>query len=97
MGATRVVLGDATFTAASPPLRGALCSFPVTIEGAPILALQHPSGMTKGGVSAPPITNMVLRLEQQRRPPYQNMWLVKEILDVRMAFAGDMGNAHVGG
>jgi hypothetical protein len=98
MGATKVELGEATLTDASPPLRGALCSFPVTIVGAPILALQYPSGMTKGGVSqSPPITNMVLRLEQQRRPPYQGSWLVREILDVRMAFAGDMGNTHVGG
>jgi hypothetical protein len=97
MGATRVQIGEATFTEAKPPLRGALCSFPVTIEGAPILAVQHPSGMTKGGVSQPPITNMVMRLEQQRRPPNQYCWMVREILDVRMAFAGDMGNVHVGG
>lgn len=97
MGATRVVLGDGTYTAAKPPLRGALHSFPVTIEGAPILTVQHASGMDKTGVSLPPITNMVIRLEQQRRPPHQNCWMVREILDVRMAFAGDMGNAHVGG
>lgn len=97
MGATKVVLGDATFTEARPPLRGALCSFPVTIEGAPILSVQYPSGMRKVGVSQPPTTNMVLRLEQQRRPPHQGCWLVREILDVRMAFAGDMGNVHVGG
>lgn len=97
MGATRVVLGEGTYTAAKPPLRGALYSFPVAIEGAPILAVQHTSGMDKTGVSLPPITNMVIRLEQQRRPPHQNCWMVREILDVRMAFAGDMGNAHVGG
>jgi hypothetical protein len=97
MGATRVELGEATFTEAKPPLRGAVCSFPITIEGAPILSVQHLSGLNKAGVSQPPITNMVIRLEQQRRPPNQNCWMVREIIDVRMAFAGDMGNVHVGG
>jgi hypothetical protein len=97
MGTTRVGIGEATFTEARPPLRGALCSFPVVIEGASILAVQHPSGMNKMGVSQPPTTHMVLRLEQQRRPPHQGCWMVRELLDVRMAFAGDMGNAHVGG
>jgi hypothetical protein len=98
MGATRVDLGEATsYTEAKPPFRGALVSFPVVIEGAPILSLQHPSGIERNGVAAPPITNMVLRLEQQRRPPNQGCWMVREILDVRHAFAGDMGNAHVGG
>jgi hypothetical protein len=97
MGARRVEIGEPTHTAAMPPVRGALVSFLVTVEGAPILSVQHPSGMLRGGVSAPPVTNMVLRLEQQRRPPYQGCWMVREILDVRHVFAGDMGNVHVGG
>jgi hypothetical protein len=97
MGATRVDLGDATVTEAKAPLRGALASYPIVIEGASILSLQHPSGLGRSGVAAPPITNMVLRLEQQRRPPHQGCWMVREILDVRHAFAGDMGNAGVGG
>jgi hypothetical protein len=41
MGATRVELGNATFTPAQPPLRGALASFPVAITGASILS--HPN------------------------------------------------------
>lgn len=98
MGATRVELGMCTYTPAKPPLRGALASFPVDIYGAPVLALQHMSGIVRAGVAKePPITNMVIRLEQQRRPPDLGCWLVCEILDVRHAFAGDMGNAHVGG
>lgn len=96
MGASRVIIGDGTYTAAKPPLRGALVSYPISIESASILSVRHQSGMNRVGVAAPPITKMVLRLEQQRRPPNQSCWLVKEILDVRHAFAGDMGNAHVG-
>jgi hypothetical protein len=98
MGATRVELGNATFTPAQAPLRGALASFPVVITGASVLSVQYPSGFDRQGISAqPPKTYMVIRLEQQRRPPGQGCWLVKEVLDVRHAFAGDMGNAHVGG
>lgn len=97
MGATKVQVGEGTYLPENPPLRGSLVSFPVTIEGAAILSVQHSSGLVKAGVSAPPITNMVLPLEQQRRPPNQGCWMVKEIIDVRMVFAGDMGNAHVGG
>uniref|UniRef100_A0A7R9ZSE5 Uncharacterized protein n=1 Tax=Craspedostauros australis TaxID=1486917 RepID=A0A7R9ZSE5_9STRA len=98
MGAHRVELGEATYTDARPPLRGAMMSYPVLIRGAPILALQHPSGMVRQGiVSEPPEVRMVMRLEQQRRPPNQGCWLVKEVLDVRHAFAGDMGNSGVGG
>jgi hypothetical protein len=97
-GASRIEIGNATYTPAQPPLRGALASFPILIQGAPVLALQHPSGMDRQGVSsAPPITHMVIRLEQQRRPPQQGCWLVREVLDVRHAFAGDLGNAGVGG
>ena len=98
MGATRVELGSATYTAAQPPVRGAIASFPVVITGASLLLVQFPSGFDRSGIaSQPPTTHMVLRLEQQRRPPGQGCWLVKEVMDVRHAFAGDMGNAHVGG
>lgn len=98
MGATRVELGNATFTPAQPPLRGALASFPVAITGASVLSMQYPSGIDRQGItSLLPKTYMVVRLEQQRRPPEQGCWLVKEVLDVRHAFAGDLGNAHVGG
>jgi hypothetical protein len=98
MGATRIELGNATFTPAQAPLRGALASFPVVITGASVLSVQYPSGINRQGITAqPPKIYMVVRLEQQRRPPGQGCWLVKEVLNVRHAFAGDMGNAHVGG
>lgn len=98
MGASRVEIGDCTYTPAKAPYRGALASFPVTITGAAVLSLQHPSGMDRDGITTePPVTNMVVRLEQLRRPPNQGCWMVYEIMDVRHAFAGDMGNAHVGG
>jgi hypothetical protein len=97
MGATRVEVGDVTLTPAQPPMRGALASFPIVIHGAPVLSILHASGMIRGGVaSSPPTTHMVMRLEEQRRPPHQACWMVREIMDVRHAFAGDMGNAHVG-
>ena len=98
MGAYRIDVGNVTMTPARPPMRGALASFPIIIQGASVLALQHPSGMNRtGGISTPPETRMVMRLEKQRRPPLQDCWLVRELLDIRHAFAGDMGNAHVGG
>jgi hypothetical protein len=95
MGAKIVNLGEAsTLTPARPPTRGALISFPVQITGADVLTVQYQSGIARGGVAAaPPVTHMVVRLEQQRRPPFQHCWLVREVLDVRYAFAGDMGNA----
>ena len=97
MGASRVELGLGTYIPAKAPTRGALVSFPVQIFGAPVLALQYPSGLLRSGIAQePPTTDMVIRLEQQRRPPYLDCWLIYEILDVRHAFAGDMGNAHVG-
>ena len=97
MGAYRVTMGNMTYTPAKPPLRGALASFPVVIHGAPILSVQHMSGMSRTGVGTPPETHFVIRLEQQRRPPMLGCWLVREVLNVRHAFAGDMGNVHVGG
>jgi len=100
MGARKVHvhMGESiTHIPAKPPLRGALASFPITIEKAAIYSLQYPSGMERPGIaSQPPISHIVLRLEQQRRPPHQGCWLVCEVLDVRHAFAGDMGNV-VGG
>lgn len=97
MGATRLDVGDVTLTPAQPPVRGALASFTIVIHGALVLSVQYASGMARGGVaSSPPTTHMVMRLEKQRRPPHQACWMVREIMDVRHAFAGDMGNAHVG-
>jgi hypothetical protein len=98
MGASRIEMGNVTYTPAQAPLRGALASFPVQIYGAPILAVRHLSGIERNGIaSEPPITHMLVRLEQQRRPPIQNCWLITEMMDVRHAFAGHMGNVHVGG
>ena len=97
MGAHRVDIGEGTYTAAQPPLRGALVSFPVEIQVAKVLSVQYPSGFERSGIAEPASVRMVMRLEQQRRPPNQGCWLVREVLDVRYAFAGDLGNAHVGG
>merc|ERR1740139_999657 len=99
MGATRVDVdfGGATFTPACPPTRGEMASFAVRIVGAPATTFRHSqSGIIKDGVATlPQVTEMVIRLERQRRPPVQGCWLVREVLDVRHAFAGDSGNAGV--
>jgi len=96
MGAQSIDLDATTYTPPQPPHRGALASLGVTITGAELWQLQHPSGLERAGgtsmATQPPMTHMVMRLEQQRRPPLQDCWLVKEVLDVRYAFAGDMGN-----
>ena len=98
MGAHRIYLGEGTYTPPpTPPHRGAMVSFPIVLHSAPIYSLHHMSGMNRTGVTTPPERHMVMRLEEQRRPPMQGCWLVREVLDVRHFFAGDMGNAHVGG
>ena len=98
MGATRIDIGEGTLTSSVSATRGDIFSYPVTVHGSLALSFRHSSGFIKDGVSAvPPVTNMVVRLERNRRPPLQGCWLVREVLDVRHAFAGDMGNAHVGG
>lgn len=96
MGARKIAFGEATKTPAHPPLRGGLYSVPVTVEGAPILSVRYPSGLDRSGVASPPQTQMILRLEEQRRPPQQGCWLVKEIMDPYHAFDGDLGNSGVG-
>ena len=98
MGATRVQLGDLLELDAQPPMRGAMVSVPIAITESSIAVLQHRSGLPRTGIAAErPTTQTVMRLEQQRRPPHQHCWLVKELVDVRYAFAGDMGNAGVAG
>lgn len=97
MGAKRIEFGEATFTPSLSATRGDLVSYPIVIYGSDVLSFQHSSGFIKNSIGAPPVTNMVMRLEKQRRPPLQNCWLVKELQDVNDFFAGDMGNAHVGG
>jgi len=95
MGAQKVNIGDMTIIDAKPPIRGAIATFPVEIKVSPLFSVTHMSGTERKGVTEPAVMNMVIRLEQQRRPPNQNCWLVREIMDIRMAFAGDSGNAGV--
>jgi hypothetical protein len=93
MGASYISLGEPTYLPAQPPSRGAIMSFPILIRGHPSLCRQHPSGLQRSGITkSPPETKMVMRLEQQRRPPNLGCWLVREILDIRHVFAGDLGN-----
>merc|ERR1719491_568389 len=100
MGARRVDVGgvrDITITPGTAT-RGDLASVPITIYGSDVLKFQHHSGFIKDTVGRePPVQRMVMRLEKARRPPMCGCWLVREIMDVRHVFAGDMGNAGVGG
>jgi hypothetical protein len=98
MGAHRIEFGQSTKTAAQPPIRGAMISIPIRVTPTMLALVQHFSGMVRNGVASElPTRSMIMRLEQQRRPPNQDCWLVKELVDVRYVFAGDMGNAGVAG
>ena len=78
--------------------RGALASFPVEILRGK--GIRHASGFQRADVNPDDVrddedytsTRFVVRIQQQRRPPLQGCWLISEVLDVRFAFAGDMGN-----
>mmetsp|Transcript_49352 Transcript_49352/g.57691 ORF Transcript_49352/g.57691 Transcript_49352/m.57691 type:complete len:243 (-) Transcript_49352:231-959(-) len=92
MGAKKIDLGEGTLNPGTMT-RGDLVSFPVTVYGNDALSFQHPSGLIRDTIdSTPKESNFVIRMEKARRPPLQGCWLVKEVLDVRFAFAGDMGN-----
>lgn len=95
MGARRIDLSDVTLLPECPPTRGAMATFQIQVQTSNIFSVTHLSGMDRKGITNPPIVNMVMRLEKQRRPPFQNCWLIKEIIDSRMAFAGDLGNAAI--
>lgn len=98
MGATRIEL-DAKDCTISPgtKARGDIVSFHITVYGAEVLAFQHKSGMIRDRVSqGPPRVDMVIRLEQARRPPLAGSWLVKEIADVRYASGGLGWSRHEG-
>jgi len=77
--------------------RGRLATIPVEIIARK--GFRHPSGFERAGADDVKdeyeTRRFVLRLEQQRRPPLQDCWLVDELLDVRHVFAGDMGNDAV--
>jgi hypothetical protein len=82
--------------------RGALASFPVEIVRGK--GIRYASGFQRSDVKLDEprdddeeeedytSTRFVVRIQQQRRPPLQGCWLISEVVDVRFAFAGDMGN-----
>jgi len=86
---------DATYTPAPPAAtgvrRGDLASIPVTVRHGPDSAFVHaPSGrFVRPTVSSHPKTShAVVRLERCRRPPFENCWLVREIINVQYAKGG---------
>jgi len=97
MGASRIGLGEPTLIKGTRT-RGDIVSFPLTITCASIYQFQHFSGKLKDGISTdPPTVHMVMRLERKRGPPDHGCFLVRELLEVRYALAGDTGNFEVGG
>ena len=95
MGATRIQIGEGT-TIAGSQTRGDILSFPITIHGSQVSSFQHSSGMIKDTISSkPPVTNMIVRLEKNRRPPLQHCWLVREVVDVKyvMPYKNDHDDA----
>lgn len=97
-GATRIELHeqDCTIIAATKT-RGEMRSFSVTVHGAQVLQLQHQSGMMKSGVAAePPQTSLVIRMEQARRPPLTDCWLITDIVNTNYAKGGLGWSRHEG-
>jgi len=88
MGASQIKLGPATHIPGTLN-RGEVVLYPVTAVGSQAMQFVHKSGMLKNCVaSEPPVTNLVLRLEQCRRPPLAGCWLVKGIADAAYAKGG---------
>lgn len=96
MGATRIDIGEEGTIIAGSQTRGDIISFPITIHGSKVLSFQHSSGLIKDGISStPPVTKMLVRLEKNRRPPMQNCWLVREVINVKytMSYKDDHEDA----
>ena len=90
-GATQIVLDEtASTTIAATPTRGKILIFPVHVTTAPATAFCHASGVLKDGIARnAPTKRMILRLEQQRRPPLAGCWLVRDIIDAKYAKGGN--------
>jgi hypothetical protein len=97
-GATRIdVKEEESTTIAATKNRGEMVSYPVTVYGAKELAFQHKSGMMRNGISAePPRVDLVIRLEQARRPPLSNCWLIMDIVNTSYAKGGLGWSRHEG-
>ena len=96
MGCSRIELGQPTLSPGTT-CRGDIVSYPVGVQGAPVHAFQHKSGMLRDGISAePPVTDMIIRLERNRRPPYQGCFMIKDIADVNFAKGGIGWARHEG-
>jgi len=88
---------DAPTIIPSTQTRGAIASIP-------LLVYKRRGFRFQSGFERIPVTDndndydidrFVIRLQKERRPPLTDCWLVDQILDVRYAFAGDMGNDAV--
>jgi len=97
-GATRIELNEEECTViSSTKNRGEIRSYPVTVYGAEVLAFRHKSGMMRDRVSSgPPRVDLVIRLEQARRPPLSNCWLITDIINTSYAKGGLGWSRHEG-
>jgi len=72
-------------------VRGDILSIPVTVHHSPESVFVHsPSGRFVRPVigSSPKVSNVVVRMEQSRRPPHEDCWMVREIANVDYAKGG---------
>jgi len=77
--------------------RGTIAALSLQVTASPIMIFQHKSGMLRDGISqSPPKTDMVIRLQQERRPPLAGCWLVRDIIDARYAGGGHGWGRHEG-
>lgn len=97
-GATRIELHEEKCTTiASTKTRGSIKTIPVTVVGAQELAFQHQSGMMKNAISQePPQVSLVIRMEQARRPPHADCWLITDIINTNYAKGGLGWSRHEG-
>jgi hypothetical protein len=97
-GATRIEIQEEECTIiAATQNRGEIRTLPVTVYGAEVLAFQHKSGMMKNSISStPPASSLIIRLEQERRPPLSGCWLITDIVNPRYAKGGLGWSRHEG-
>ena len=81
--AVDVHVNDITITAGTQT-RGAMASVRVDAFGAKL-----EEGYSDDAALIP--TTFAVQLQQERRPPLSGCWLIRDVVDVRYAFAGDSG------
>jgi len=73
------------------PTRGAMCT--VRVDAWCMTYGASLSDSVGGGSDSAELsaTTYAVQLQQERRPPMSGCWLIRDLVDVRFAFAGDAG------